>query len=58
MVHSMGVKGTVSTEPDNKGKCYVQMGILRSMVDIKDLELLEQETKASKKRPPSPTPEI
>ncbi len=49
MVHSMGVKGTVSTEPDNKGKCYVQMGILRSMVDIKDLELLEQETKASKK---------
>ncbi len=49
MVHSMGVKGTVSTEPDSKGKCYVQMGILRSMVDIKDLELLEQETKASKK---------
>lgn len=49
MVHSMGVKGTVSTEPDAKGKCYVQMGILRSMVDIKDLELLEQETKASKR---------
>ena len=49
MVHSMGVKGTVSTEPDTKGKCYVQMGVLRSLVDVKDLELLEQETKAAKK---------
>jgi DNA mismatch repair protein MutS2 len=49
MVHSMGVKGTVSSEPNPKGKCYVQMGILRSEVDVKDLELLEQETKAAKK---------
>lgn len=49
MVHSMGVKGTISTLPNNKGKCFVQMGILRSEVDIKDLELLEQETKAAKK---------
>lgn len=49
MVHSMGVKGTVSTLPNSKGKCYVQMGILRSEVDVKDLELLEQETKAAKK---------
>lgn len=49
MVHSMGVKGTVSTLPNNKGKCYVQMGILRSEVDVKDLELLEQETTAAKK---------
>lgn len=49
MVHSMGVKGTISTLPNNKGKCFVQMGILRSEVDVKDLELLEQETKAAKK---------
>lgn len=49
MVHSMGVKGTVSTEPNAKGKCFVQMGILRSEVNVKDLELLEQETKAAKK---------
>lgn len=49
MVHSMGVKGTVSTLPNNKGKCFVQMGILRSEVDVSDLELLEQETKAAKK---------
>lgn len=49
MVHSMGVKGTISTLPNSKGKCYVQMGILRSEVDVKDLELLEQETRAAKK---------
>ena len=49
MVHSMGVKGTVSTPPNSKGKCYVQMGILRSEIDISDLELLEHETKAAKK---------
>ncbi len=49
MVHTMGVKGIVSTLPNNKGKCFVQMGILRSEVDVKDLELLEQETKSAKK---------
>jgi DNA mismatch repair protein MutS2 len=49
MVHSMGVKGTVSTPPNAKGKCYVQMGILRSEADVKDLELLETETKAAKR---------
>ena len=49
MVHSMGVKGTVMSLPNTKGKCFVQMGIMRSEVNIKDLELLEQETKAAKK---------
>lgn len=49
MVHSMGVKGTVSTLPNSKGKCFVQMGILRSEVEVKDLELLAQETKAAKR---------
>ena len=49
MVHSMGIKGTVNTLPNSKGKCFVQMGILRSEVDVSDLELLEQETKAAKK---------
>nr|MBP3597854.1 endonuclease MutS2 [Eubacterium sp.] len=44
MVHSLGVKGTVSTLPNAKGKLFVQMGIMRSEVDIKDLELLEEET--------------
>ena len=49
MVHSMGVQGTVSTEPV-KGKCYVQIGILRSEVDIDDLEYLESQTKQAKKQ--------
>lgn len=49
MVHSLGMKGTISTAPNNKGKCFVQMGILRSEVDISDLEFLEQETKASRR---------
>ena len=49
MVHSMGVKGTVSTPPNSKGMCYVQMGILRSELPVTDLELLEQETKAARK---------
>lgn len=44
MVHSLGVKGVVSTLPNAKGKLFVQMGIMRSEVDIKDLELLEEET--------------
>lgn len=44
MVHSLGVKGTVSTLPNAKGKLFVQMGIMRSEVDLSDLELLEEET--------------
>ncbi len=38
----MGLKGTVSTLPNEKGDLYVQMGILRSLVNIKDLELLHE----------------
>ncbi len=48
LVHSMGVKGTISTEPV-RGKCYVQIGILRSEVELDDLEYLESETKQAKK---------
>ena len=44
LVHSLGVKGTVSTLPNAKGKLFVQMGIMRSEVDLSDLELLEEET--------------
>ncbi len=42
-VLSMNLKGTVSTLPNAKGDLYVQMGILRSLVNIKDLELLEEQ---------------
>ena len=41
-VLSMNLKGTVSTLPNSKGNLYVQMGILRSQVNIKDLELLDE----------------
>ena len=44
MVLSMNLKGTVSTLPNAKGDLYVQMGILRSLVNIKDLELIEEST--------------
>ncbi|TGY96331.1 endonuclease MutS2 [Petralouisia muris] len=40
-VLSMNLKGTVHTLPNDKGDLYVQMGILRSQVNIKDLMLLE-----------------
>lgn len=49
MVHSMGVKGTVMSLPNTKGKCFVQMGIMRSEVNADDLELLEEETLRNRK---------
>ncbi len=42
-VLSLGLKGTVSSLPNAKGDLYVQMGILRSQVNISDLELLPDE---------------
>ena len=50
MVLSMNLKGTVHTLPNAKGDLYVQMGILRSLVNIKDLELLEDETSYKTKK--------
>lgn len=41
-VLSMNLKGTVSTLPDAKGNLFVQMGILRSQVNISDLELIQE----------------
>ena len=41
-VLSMNLKGTVSSLPNAKGDLYVQMGILRSLVNIKDLEMVEE----------------
>ncbi len=43
-VLSMNLNGTVSTLPDAKGNLYVQMGILRSQVNLSDLEKLEEKT--------------
>lgn len=41
-VLSLNLKGTVSSRPDAKGNLYVQMGILRSQVNIRDLQLIDE----------------
>ena len=41
-VHSLGLQGTVSTLPNAKGDLFVQMGILRSQVNLKDLEIIDE----------------
>lgn len=43
-VISMGLKGTVSTLPDSKGNLFVQCGIMRTSVNVKDLALVEEAT--------------
>lgn len=42
-VVSMGLKGTVSSKPDAKGDLFVQCGIIRSKVNIKDLVLVNED---------------
>lgn len=41
-VLSLGLKGIISSLPNTKGNMYVQMGILRSQVNISDLELIDE----------------
>ena len=43
LVLSLNLKGTVHTLPNAKGDLYVQMGILRSLVNINDLVLLNDD---------------
>lgn len=43
-VVTMGLKGTVSTMPDAKGDLFVQCGIIRSKVNIKDLVLAKEDS--------------
>lgn len=50
MVLSLNLKGTVSTAPNAKGDLYVQMGVLRSLVNIRDLEHIKEEEKPQEKR--------
>ena len=49
-VLSMNLKGTVHTLPDAKGNLFVQMGILRSQVNINDLVLLIDDTNTNEKK--------
>ncbi len=41
---SMGLKGTISTKPDKDGNLMVQCGIMKSRANIKDLELVKEES--------------
>lgn len=43
-VHSLNLNGIVHSLPDAKGNLFVQMGILRSSVNIRDLSLIEEGT--------------
>lgn len=43
----LGLKGTVSSLPNAKGDLYVQMGILRSLVNLRDIELSDEEVISS-----------
>lgn len=52
-VLSLNLRGTVSSLPDQKGNLFVQMGILRSQVNIRDLEKTEDELPAYSKGPSS-----
>lgn len=49
-VLSMNLNGTVTSLPDSKGNVTVQMGILRSQVNISDLEIIEETPSYSAKQ--------
>ena len=49
LVLSLNLKGTVHTLPNAKGDLYVQMGILRSLVNINDLVLINDDISPAKK---------
>lgn len=45
---STGFTGTISTLPDKNGKLFVQCGIMRSQVSLKDLQLLHEDVPQTK----------
>ena len=48
-VLSLNLNGTINGTPNSKGDVYVQMGILRSLINIKDLEIIEESSTTDKK---------
>ena len=46
----MNLTGSVTSLPDSKGNVTVQMGILRSQVNISDLEIVEEKPSYSAKQ--------
>ena len=49
-VLSMNLTGTIGSHPDARGNVTVQMGILRSQVNISDLEIIEEVSPYAPKR--------
>ena len=49
-VLSMNLTGTIVSKPDSRGNVTVQMGILRSQVNISDLEIIEEVSPYAPKR--------
>lgn len=49
-VLSMNLTGTIASLPDSRGNVTVQMGILRSQVNISDLEIIEEQNSYAPKR--------
>ena len=49
-VLSMNLTGTVGSLPDSRGNVTVQMGILRSQVNISDLEIIEEPSPYTQKK--------
>ena len=49
-VLSLNLTGTVSSLPDARGNVTVQMGILRSQVNISELEIIEEPTPGTAKK--------
>ena len=47
-VLSMNLLGTVSSKPNAKGDLFVQMGILRSQVNVSDLEIIYEDAFGAK----------
>lgn len=39
---SLNLKGTVNSKPDSRGNLFVQAGIMRTKVNITDLELIDE----------------
>ena len=47
-IRSLGLKGTVSTLPDDKGDLFIQCGIMRTKSNISDLTIFKDESDTGK----------
>ena len=48
-IRSLGLKGTVSSLPDDKGDLFVQCGIMRTKSNLSDLTILKDDADSDKK---------